>query len=87
MKKINKKKSDELRSEYKRSDLVSVVRGKYATRIPQETNIVVLEPDIAEAFPNDAAVNKALRSLLDPATTAAHPIRHSTDRDKRRGVG
>ena len=58
---------DELRSEYKRSDFGDLVRGKYANRIKEETNVILLEPDIAEAFPNDEAVNKALRYLLEVA--------------------
>ncbi len=36
-----------------------------AERIFKETNVVVLEPDIVEAFPNDKAVNDALRGLLN----------------------
>jgi hypothetical protein len=40
------------------------VRGKYAERVRQSTNIVVLEPDIAKAFPTEDAVNGALRALL-----------------------
>ena len=58
---------DELRPEYKRSDFGTIVRGKYANRIKAETNVVLLEPDIAQAFPNDEAVNKALRYLLEVA--------------------
>lgn len=45
--------SDEPRPEYKRSDLGEIVRGKYADRIKDETNVVFLEPDVAQAFPND----------------------------------
>ena len=62
--------TDELRPEYKRSDFGEIVRGKYANRIKAETNVVLLEPDIAEAFPNDEAVNKALRYLLEVAKTS-----------------
>ena len=56
-----------LQPEYKRSDFGEIVRGKYADRIKAETNVVILEPDIAKAFPNDEAVNKALRYLLEVA--------------------
>ena len=52
--------SDDLRHEYKRSDFGDIVRGKYANQIKEETNVVLLEPGIAQAFPNDEAVNKAL---------------------------
>jgi len=64
MKKANRRSIDELRPEYKRSDFGQLVRGKYVARISTSTNVVVLEPQIARAFPNDRAVNKALRSLL-----------------------
>ncbi|MFA5920873.1 MAG: hypothetical protein WC856_06235 [Methylococcaceae bacterium] len=67
MKKIKSKTTDELRPEYKRSDFGEIVRGKYVNRIKEETNVVLLEPDIAQAFPNDEAVNKALRYLLEVA--------------------
>jgi hypothetical protein len=40
------------------------VRGKYAQRLRENSNIVLLEPDVAKAFPNDEAVNAALRGLL-----------------------
>lgn len=71
MKKGKSDMADELRPEYKRSDFGEIVRGKYADRIKDETNVVLLEPDIAEAFPNDEAVNKALRYLLEVAEASA----------------
>ena len=77
MKKSNIEKADVLQAEYKRSDFGPLVRGKYANRAVQETNIIVLEPDIADAFPNDAAVNKALRGLLDLAKTASRTTKTS----------
>ena len=43
------------------------VRGKYTKQYREDTNIVLLEPDVAEAFPNDAAVNQALRGVLNTA--------------------
>lgn len=70
MKKVKSEMTDELRPEYKRSDFGEIVRGKYANRIKEETNVVLLEPDIAKAFPNDEAVNKALRYLLEVAKTS-----------------
>lgn len=41
------------------------VRGKYVSRYRAGTNVVVLDPDVAAAFPNAAAVNRTLRTLLD----------------------
>jgi hypothetical protein len=50
--------------EYRDSDLGRAVRGKYAKRIQESSNVVLLDPTVAEAFPNDKAVNKALRTLI-----------------------
>ncbi|MBV6446458.1 hypothetical protein [Nitrosomonas sp.] len=69
MKKVKSEMTDELRPEYKRSDFGKIIRGKYANRIKAETNVVLLEPDIAKAFPNDEAVNNALRHLLEETKT------------------
>ena len=63
--------SDELRPEYRREDFGSMVRGKYAARMRASSNVIVLDPDIAEAFPNAQAVNQALRGLLEHARTSA----------------
>jgi uncharacterized protein YcsI (UPF0317 family) len=87
MRKNNSEKPDELRAEYKRSDFGALIRGKYANRAVQETNIIVLEPDIAEAFPNDTAVNKALRGLLDLAKTASRTTKSSGESDRKRRTG
>ena len=45
------------------------VRGKYAKRFAQGTNLVLLEPDVAAEFPTAAAVNKALRAFLKARST------------------
>ena len=55
-----------MRQEY---DFRSGVRGKYVTRYLEGTNVVVLDSDIAEAFPNAGAVNRALRALLTVVPT------------------
>ena len=64
MKKASRKSADEVRPEYKRSDFGALVRGKHARRTAEATNVVVLEPRLARAFPNDKAVNTALRGVL-----------------------
>ena len=51
---------DELLPEY---DLTDGVRGKYVERYRQGTNVVLLDPDVAEKFPTSEAVNEALRRL------------------------
>jgi hypothetical protein len=54
--------SDGMRTEY---DFSGAVRGKYAARYRQGTNVVVLDPDVAKAFADSRAVNRALRAILD----------------------
>jgi hypothetical protein len=78
MKKVKSEIADELRPEYSRSDFGEIVRGKYTNRIKEETNVVLLEPDIAQAFPNDEAVNKALRYLLEVAEASARLAKRSS---------
>lgn len=78
MKKAIRKTVNELRPEYKRLDFTSMVRGKYAARLSQATNVVVLEHQVAQAFPNDRAVNDALRGLLRSKKEAARPTVRST---------
>lgn len=70
MKKAKVELNDWLRPEYKRSDFGEIVRGKYANRISEATNIIVLDPQVAKVFPNDAAVNNALRGLMEVAKTS-----------------
>jgi hypothetical protein len=50
-----------------------MVRGKYAARMRESSNIVILDPDVAEAFPNAQAVNRALRALLELAKSSVRP--------------
>jgi hypothetical protein len=61
---------DELRPEYDLSALKNRARGKYAERYKAGTNLVLLAPDVAQAFPDSESVNKALRVLLDTALAA-----------------
>jgi hypothetical protein len=70
MKKAKTIAVDELRAEYQRSDFGTLVRGKYAQRLKESSNVVVIEPDVADLFPNAAAVNAALRSLAEIAKRA-----------------
>ena len=71
MKKVDTE-SDELRPEYRREDFGNMTRGKYAARMKDSSNVVVLDPDIVEAFPNAQAVNQALRGLLELAKSSVH---------------
>ena len=59
---------DELRPEYDLPQLLKDgVRGKYAERYQAGSNLVLLAPDVARAFPNDEAVNQALRLVIQLA--------------------
>lgn len=72
---MKKAKNSELndwgKANYKRADLGELVRGKYAKRIREATNVVVLDPQVAKAFPNDEAVNSALRGLIQSTRAGA----------------
>ena len=59
---------DDLRPEYKPSDFKGpMVRGKYAERLRESSNIVVLRPEVAAVFRNEDEVNDALMSLVEIA--------------------
>ena len=64
---IENELEDDLCPEYDFSQMPGGIRGKYAKRCQSETNIVVLEPDVAQAFPTEASVNEALRLLMQVA--------------------
>ncbi len=66
------KKEKDIEDEY---DFGNGVRGKYAKRFADGTNIIILEPDVAEMFPDSPSVNEALRALVRIAR-----------RDNRNGV-
>jgi len=70
MRKAKTVAADELRPEYKRSDFGALVRGKYIERLRTSSNVVVIAPEVADLFPNAAAVNAALRSLAEIAKRA-----------------
>ena len=62
-----KRKAGEMRAEY---DFSGGVRGKYVSRYRRGTNVVLLEPELTQAFPDSKSVNDALRALLSIATRA-----------------
>ena len=63
------KPSDEMRDHY---DFSGGVRGKYAARYAEGSNVVVLAPDVAEVFPDSVAVNEALRTLVRISAKTHH---------------
>ena len=63
----SKRRTSEMREEY---DFSGGVRGKYADQYARGTNVVLLDPELAEAFPDSKSVNAALRALVAIATRA-----------------
>ena len=80
---------DDLRPEYDLSKLKGGVRGKYYRQAIAGTNLMLIEPDLAEVFGDSESVNRALRLLVDTAETATKPGRGGrgfrTGRAKRAG--
>ena len=69
--------TDDMLPEY---DFTGAVRGKYYERFHRSSNVVVLDPDVSQAFPNSRSVNQALRTLASVA-------RRSVARRSRRPSG
>ncbi|HAR45240.1 MAG: hypothetical protein A2X56_11770 [Nitrospirae bacterium GWC2_57_13] len=80
-------KKEEMRKEYRREDLGVGVRGKYYHEYKKGTNLVLLSPDVAAAFPDDNSVNDALRSLMKVAKQTLGPTRRSTRTAKKQAAG
>jgi hypothetical protein len=59
---LNNQSDPEMLDEY---DFSGGVRGKYADRFPKGCNVVVLDPDVAQIFPDSESVNQALRALAE----------------------
>jgi hypothetical protein len=89
MKKDSKTVPDpDIRAEYDFASMAGGVRGKYAERYRNGVNLVLLEPEVASAFPTAEAVNAALRSVMKTAK-ASRPRRsragsHRHQPDQRR---
>lgn len=69
---MNKEREGEESEMLPEYDFTGSVRGKYAARYAQSSNVIVLEPDVAEAFPTSQAVNEALRMLVRLAQQSVH---------------
>lgn len=70
-----KRRSDDLRPEYDLAHLKGGVQGKYFKQATAGTNLVLLDPDLARAFPDSISVNRALRLLQDVATKSSKRTR------------
>jgi hypothetical protein len=81
MKKVkNPVVSDGMRPEY---DFSGAVRGKYYERFRQRSNVVLLDPDVSEAFPNSESVNQALRALASVARKRGRVMRGPSSPKRR----
>jgi hypothetical protein len=90
-KKVHESELDDMLPEYDFSKMRMVGRGIYAERFRSGTNIVLLDPDVREAFPDDRAVNEALRVIAKAAkqqalraTKAPSRARKASSRNRRK---
>jgi hypothetical protein len=74
---------DEMRPEYDFSKMKIVGRGIYRERYRSGTNLVLLEPDVRKAFPDDESVNEALRVLAKAAKRLVTPARRNSTKNRR----
>ena len=65
MKKTHHSPADDMRPEYDFASMKGGVRGKYARRAREGSNIVLIEPEVTDAFPTEQAVNEALKGVLN----------------------
>jgi hypothetical protein len=73
----------EMRPEYRRDALGAGVRGKYYARYQHGTNLVLLDDQVAQAFPTSEAVNEALRGLLVLTEQTTRITRRARHRGRR----
>ena len=86
---VAKRRSDDLRPEYDLATLKGGVRGKYYKQATAGTNLVLLEPDVARAFPDSSSVNRALRLLQEVATKSSRgqTVTGCSDAERRDNFG
>ena len=85
-KELAKRGSDDLRREYDLASLKGGVRGKYYKQAAAGTNLVLLDPDVARAFPDSPSVNRALRLLQEVAVKSSKGTRTGAGA-RRRATG
>jgi hypothetical protein len=83
---VEPRSQDDLRSEYDFASMKGGLRGKHYERYRKGSNVVLLQPDVAEAFPTEDAVNEALRGILR-TTRAVRQIGGLSDRTLRPASG
>lgn len=79
---MKKTKPDDIRTEYHKEELGKGIRGKYLKSYKKSSNLVLLRPEIAAAFPTDEAVNKALSTIIEAAEHAGMAKASSRTRKK-----
>ena len=85
MKKASAKKvNDDLRPEYDFSQLKGGVRGKYYRQAVAGTNLMLIEPEFTEVFPDAESVNRELRLLIATAEAAAGSARRRPGASNKR---
>ncbi len=72
--------NDDMRPEY---DFSGAVRGKYYERFRESSNVVLLDPDVSEAFPNSESVNQALRALASATGKGGRVMRRPSSPQRR----
>jgi hypothetical protein len=77
---MKKARVGEIRPDYRRDELGPGVRGKYLDAYRSGTNLILLSPDVAKAFPTEDAVNDALRSFVRVAQRTASTRRRAARR-------
>jgi hypothetical protein len=94
MKKDTKQsRNGDMRPEYDFSSMKGGIRGKYYEQYRKGSNVVLLEPDVAKAFPTEGAVNEALRGILDTTQSvrtgglSGRAMRSTPKQHKRAGRG
>jgi len=85
-KKVVTRRGNDLRPEYDLSRLKGGVRGKYYEQAAAGANLILLDPDVARAFPDSTSVNRALRLLQDVATKTTGRTQKSA-RPRRKATG
>ena len=80
----SRRPANDLRAEYDFATMKGGVRGKYVGRYRAGTNLVLLEPEVAAAFPDDAAVNEALRAVLRATRVVRRTRRQPDDAPQRK---
>lgn len=83
MKKTKRPRTHDLRAEYDFASLPGGVRGKYAESLRRGSNVVLLEPDVAAAFPTANAVNEALRAVMQASKVMRRPRPRPSEKPQR----